>query len=288
MYYAEIIADSISPRGHRATTMEVQFPRFVLAEFNTHRAFSRNSASSRAIPIKKQIAAIKENPVYPLVFGTAKPGMQAGPPLEPGTKEYRKALRWWNFSMSASLKAAAALDKVGVHKQVTNRILEPYMWHKVIVTSTDWENFFNQRCSSLAQPEIDKIACMMRDVLEVSSPRPLDYGQYHLPYVQRDELDLPIEFQIAISIARCARVSYLTHDKIVDRAKDFALFMRLVTETPPHYSPLEHVCTPVNLEGYIPAGNFYGWQQMRHLTSMTTQVQNIIAEELALEVTNGS
>ena len=149
---AKVILDSISPDGVRLTTLEVEIHRFILPEFNTHREFSRNSASSRAIPFKKIVDRIKERIAYPYKWGTNQPGMQAGPPLE--GEDVEKAKLIWKASFESALEHAYKLQKLNVHKEVINRLLEPYMFHKIIVTATSYENFFNLRCSDLAQEEI--------------------------------------------------------------------------------------------------------------------------------------
>jgi hypothetical protein len=241
--------------------------RFVLAEFNTHRAFSRNSASSRAIPIKKRIAAIRDDLAYPVEWGSNQRGMQAGHILnELATSSSRSV---WKAASEVAISGAEALNTFGVHKQIVNRLLEPFLWHTVIVSSTEWDNFFKQRCSSLAQPEIRVVAEAMRDALNESTPNRLEVGQWHTPYIQPDECNLRAYDRIKISAARCARVSYLTHDGRRDHDLDFDLYEKLVEADPPHWSPLEHVATPLsNLEDDPSwVGNFEGWAQWRHLSS---------------------
>jgi thymidylate synthase ThyX len=261
MIYAKVIEDSVTTEGKRLTTMEVQMHRFVLAEFNTHRVFSRNSSSSRAIPIEKQIAKISKHPAYPVSWGSNKSGMQAGEPLH-GSKA-NKARRTWKRASKKAIKTSRSLEKLGVHKEIANRILEPYMWHTVIVSSTEWDGFFEQRCSHMAQPEIRLVANAMRDAYKKSVPFLLVDGEMHLPYIQPGEFDLPDYKKARISIARCARVSYLTHDNIYSIEKDLGLFDRLCTADPPHWSPMEHVATPLTDE-LDPSGNFNGFAQVRH------------------------
>jgi thymidylate synthase ThyX len=261
MIYANVIADSITAAGERLTTMEVQMHRFVLAEFNTHRMFSRNSASSRAIPIEKQIAKIAKNPAFPLEWGSNKSGMQAGEPLN--NKDAKKAKKVWKKACKRAIKDCRKLEDLGVHKQIANRILEPYMWHTVIVSSTEWDNFFEQRCSSLAQPEIRFAALAMRNAYQNSVPFLLMPGEFHLPYLQPGEENLPEYTKTQICIARCARVSYLTHDNQYSVEKDVILFDRLVSAEPPHWSPMEHIATPLS-EDLDPSGNFDGYAQVRH------------------------
>lgn len=260
MIYAKVIADSISPTGSRLTTIEAQYPLFIHAHVLTHRAFSRNGASARAIPTKKVIQQVRENPCIPLQFGSNQPGMQAGPPVEGYDCEgsWRRAALW-------ACDWAEELADAGVHKEIVNRIIAPYRWHTSIITSTEagWNNFFEQRISPLAQPEICRLAEQINWAMSASKPHELDYGEWHLPYV-----DQPAYSDRAgdrkISAARCARVSYLTHDGVRDVSKDLELYDRLVSADPPHWSPLEHVATP-SLNWLIVDGNFDGWEQLRHL-----------------------
>ena len=258
---ARVVADSVSSAGERLTTLEVRLHRFVLAEFNTHRAFSRNSASSRAIPVRREIDRVGADPAYPLEWPTEQRGMQGGAALS--ASDQAAAMVVWDETRQAVIAAAERLEALGVHKSVTNRLLEPFMWQTIIVSATDWDGFFTQRCSPLAQPEIRAAAEAMRAVYLASTPRSLAAGEWHLPYVQPDEsLELGVAKRVAA--ARCARVSYLTHDGRRDLAADLQLYDRLVAARPPHASPLEHVARPRNNDE--PAqGNFRGWIQLRHL-----------------------
>jgi len=258
MIYAKVIEDSINAYGDRLTTMEVCMHRYVLAEFNTHRAFSRNSASSRAIPVSKTIEQVESNLAMPVQFGSAQKGMQAGPPLE--GEALADAQEEWEDAASDACKSARRLLKLGVHKQVVNRLLEPFLWHKAIVSSTEWDNFFSQRCSPLAQPEINVLACAMREALNGSRPVEKKYFQWHTPYLLDEERDLPLSVRLKISAARCARVSYLNHDGKRDMEKDIELFDKLASANPPHWSPMEHVACPYDGMG---ERNFNGWAQLR-------------------------
>jgi thymidylate synthase ThyX len=258
---AEVVLDSRAPDGPRLITVEVTMHRFVLAEFNTHRVFSRNSASSRAIPVAKQLDRILEDPALPVEFGSAQAGMQAGPPLD--GEAHDAALATWLAARDDAVAAARRLLELGVHKQVANRILEPFMWHTVICTAVDWDGFYEQRCSPLAQPEIRVAAEAIRDAITASRATPLHDGDWHTPYIRPDEVDLDVETRKRISAARCARVSYLTHDGRRDLAADEVLYQRLVTADPPHWSPLEHVARPQRPDE-APLGNLRGWRQLRH------------------------
>lgn len=258
---AEVVRDSVSTAGVRLTTIEVTLHRFVLAELNTHRVFSRNSASSRAIPVQRQLDAVLDNPAVPLEFGSNQRGMQAGPPL--AGEDHARALAAWLEARDAAVASARNLLDLGVHKQVANRILEPFIWHTVIVTATEWDGFWQQRCSPLAQPEIRAAADAMRAAYDASTPAEVADGDWHTPYVRDDERDLDLETRKRIAAARCARVSYLTHDGRRDLSADEELYDRLVTAEPPHWSPLEHVATPSD-DPAVP-GNFRGWRQLRHV-----------------------
>ncbi|HET9676133.1 MAG TPA: FAD-dependent thymidylate synthase [Solirubrobacterales bacterium] len=294
-FEAKVLADSVSPAGHRLTTLEATFPRFILAEFNTHRVFSRNSASSRAIPVAKQLRRVLDDPYVPIEFGSNKPGMQAGPPLTGKARDAAEA-EWLAArddavrhvlglitspenvagfeDLHACLEAAQgslkepAAEWLNVHKQVANRLLEPFMWHTVIVSSTTWENFWNLRCHPDAQPEIHLIAMKMKEAVERSVPTRLEPDEWHLPLVgqaEREEASSPEEVA-KISIGRCARVSYLTHAGTRDLSADVTLYDRLLESG--HMSPMEHVArpmTPTELEQSEWSGNFQGWIAHRKL-----------------------
>jgi thymidylate synthase ThyX len=294
-FEAKVLADSRSPAGHRLTTLEATFPRFVLAEFNTHRVFSRNSASSRAIPIAKQMRRVLEDPYVPIEFGSNQPGMQAGPALS-GEKRETAEREWLrarddavrrvlglvagpeSFSPDDDLlgvlqeveeairNRAQPSEWLNVHKQVANRLLEPFMWHTVIVTATEWDNFWNLRCHPDAQPEIRLVAETMRDTAAASEPEEIAEGEWHLPLVRPEDRDqvASIEDLIKISAGRCARVSYLTHAGVRDLDADIELHDRLLESG--HMSPLEHPArplTPEELESGEWCGNFRGWRPYR-------------------------
>lgn len=260
MYQVKILADSVSESGHRLTTMEVTYPRIIHAEMLTHRVFSRNSASSRAIPIATMIQRAMENPFVPTYWGANQKGMQAHQEVDEDAQ--RKARYEWLLARDSAVQRAKSLLALGVHKQLANRLLEPFQWHTVIVSATDFENFFALRCHPDAQPEIRTIAETMRIVLNASTPTLLHSHEWHTPLLP-DEDDLLKVYDHAsllkISAARCARVSYLTHDGERDPEKDLELYARLVDRSPRHSSPLEHVATPCIGGG----GNLKGWMQLR-------------------------
>lgn len=307
-YACAVRGDSLSPDGVRLTTLEVTFPRYVLAEVNTHRVFSRNSASSRAIPVAKRIAAVRENPFVP-PFGKNQRGMQAGEDL--GDEDAQTAELIWRHAALKAAEYAEQLAELEVHKQVANRLLEPFVWHEAILTSTAWENFLNQRDpvrSPLADPAIQPAARLIAEALESSEPIELAPGEFHLPYIRPEDheeahawamirTDLtgvdvdPQEILRRVSTARCARVSYLTHDGRRDMSKDLQLYRDLVSARPMHASPLEHVAKPCSCDEYLAfriagenpgnpddpfvstkgitlrpdhRGNFAGFDQLRH------------------------
>lgn len=207
MYNAKVLADSIVSSGARLTTFEVTFPRFILAEANTHRKLSRNSASSRAIPVEKRIAQLLENPFVPESFAANKSGMQAGAEL--GDAEQDQARAAWLSSRDEAVDHAGVLVDLAVHKQHANRVLEPYAWHTAIFTATDWDNFFALRDHKAAQPEMQITARHMRTALYKSEPRVLSRGDWHLPHVTYEERkELGIEYSVKASVVRCAAVSF--------------------------------------------------------------------------------
>lgn len=257
---AKVICDSVTTAGHRLTTIEAEFPRCILAEVNTHRVFSRNSASSRAIPVEKMIKRVTEDPFVPLYWGKNQSGMQASGEVE----DKPKADRMWRHAAQQAVAAAMKLHDVGLHKQIVNRVLEPFLWHKAIISSTEWDNFLSQRDHEAAEPHMRILAKCIRAALAGSNPLLLETGQWHTPYIdpEADHGLHPIE-QCMVSAARCARVSYLTHDGCRDTSEDLRLFNKLADANPPHASPLEHVATPDR--SFRAPGNFKGWVQFRHL-----------------------
>lgn len=254
---AKIIADSINPSGQRLTTMEVRYPRFIHSEFMTHRVFSRNAASSRAIPNRKLVDQVRNNPMEPIAWGRNRSGMSADTELD--DEMIATIRREWLELARHTADVAERWAGMGLHKQVVNRVLEPFLPITVIVTATEWNNFFVQRISPNAQPEIEKLATEMKSALAQSNPRLLVAANWHTPYVTSDEMDLPIFQKCKISVARCARVSYLNHHGVRDLDADVKLYERLLSDG--HHSPFEHVATPVL--GRV--ANFDGWGSFRAL-----------------------
>lgn len=287
-YKAKILCDSLSPAGVRLTTFEVTFPRIVLAEFNTHRTFSRNSASSRAIPVEKMLKKVKEDPFIPIYWGKNQKGMQAEQEL---TEEEQKDTQYqWLAARDEVIFRVEELLLIGAHKQIANRLLEPWLWHTVLVTATEWDNFWGLRCNKDAQPEIRKIADMMKELYDAGVPKQLKEGQWHLPLIGEEEVwssdgitFFGLEDIIKVCVGRCCRVSYLTHDGKRDPRADVDLCEKLLKSG--HMSPFEHAARPMTLNdaqeivmhqlktcGTFPpsvdpknvfCGNFRGWVQAR-------------------------
>lgn len=242
-YAATILADSVTEHGERMTTFEVTFPRIVLAEVNTHKMLSKNSASSRAIPVSKKIAQVVADPFIPASFVKNQKGMQAAESLQ--DDDAALARSWWDRGRDWALDVARGLDAAGLHKALANRVLEPYAWHTAILSGTDWDNFFHLRVNPDAQGEFRTAAEMMLGLYERGVPRLLTDLDWHLPLVSPEERisGEPIERLVKVSVARCARVSFLTHAGIRDLLEDLALYDRLVAAG--HLSPLEHVARPM-------------------------------------------
>ena len=262
-YNVEIVLDSISEAGCRITTMKLLFPRYILAQFNTHRVFSRNASSSRAIPIGKMIEKIKANPAIPLTWGSNKAGMQAGEELS--DDKIIRAYNEWVKALDLAIGQAEVLYDIGLHKQHVNRILEPFMLIEVLVTATEWDNFFELRCHKDAQPEIQHLANLMRDTLNKSKPA---IRHAHLPFITIEEwkefmIDaIDMDYLMKLSTARCARVSYTLRDGSIDREKDIALHDRLVVAEPLHASPAEHQAVAMKDDSFN--RNFRGWSMYRN------------------------
>lgn len=271
MIKANIIADSISPANVRITTFVLVYPRFIHAEFMTHRMFSRNASSSRAIPVSKQIQMVVDNPAIPLAFTKNQKGMQGGEALT--GDEHKKAVEVWLRAREWAVDYAKRLADLEVHKQYANRILEPWAHISVVCTATDYDNFFALRCHEAAQPEIHELADLMYDQYMTVRPTRLKAGEWHVPFATGEKCDSVSWDQVCqMSVARCARVSFLNHDGTKpDYKKDFELYQRLVGSTPIHASPAEHQAMAA-LDPNLRSGNLRGWVQYRK----TLKNENIV------------
>lgn len=255
---ATVIADSVSPAGKRITTLELVYPRFIHAEFLTHRAVSRNAASSRATPTAVLLKEVGENAVYPSIWRKNQPGMRGGEELSKSAQE-SAAYAWKNAARNARL-AAERLANLGVAKETVNRLLEPFARIRTLVTATEWDNFFKLRLDKEhVQPEMYELAFAMKQAMAISTPIE---RRYHLPYVGNGGAsELCGNFPLLMSAARCARVSYLTHDqKRPDELKDYQLAIRLKESE--HMSPFEHPAFALSADSSC--ANFRGWQSYRY------------------------
>lgn len=232
---AKIITDSINPAGVRLTTFVCRYPRFIHSEIMTHRALSRNASSSRAIPVKTMIKQVLDDPAVPVFWGKNKAGMQAKEELTGWRLHLVKAM--WLLSRYPAVLFALIMIKLQLHKQIANRILEPWMYIETIITATEWTNFFSLRLHPDAQPEFQQLAKVMAKEYLKSKPLMRDH---HLPFVTKDEMEkYSIGDCLRFSVARCARVSYLNHDGSKPNIKkDLELWTSL--KSAGHMSPFEH------------------------------------------------
>ena len=289
---ARIILDSVGPNGSRLTTFELTYPRMVHAELMTHRLLSRNSASSRAIPVKRMIERVVDDPAMPVFWGRANPGMQSNAELdEPILSEIK---RDWLQLRDIVVGCVKLFGTMGLHKQLANRPLETWMDITVIATATHWSNMRALRVHPAAQPEIADVMRKAFELYDTSEPQELAHGQWHLPFVTGydEEVLRPIvdgftwfhdragysdEDLCMISSGRCAAVSYLNHDtgksepdKDVERSKKIL--------SSGHMSPFEHVAQAMTRDQWltygrvqatkwvtegVPVGNLWGWRQYR-------------------------
>jgi thymidylate synthase ThyX len=281
---AKILADSISERGDRITTYLLTFPRIILAEFNTHRAFSRNSASSRAIPFKKMVESVQTNPFIPIAWQKDHKGMQGTEYLSDapaGVSDKEFAIDMWLEARDAAVINSKILNDTGVTKQLCNRLLEPFMWHTVICTATEYENFFKLRDHEAAEIHIQELARRMKEAMSNSTPKVLQTGEWHIPF--GDTIDLSgekyaeaaineegnwEEVAMKIATAKCARVSYTTVGSTSSNSHtaDIELYNRLLESG--HMSPFEHCAQVMEPERYFErpySRNFRGFMQYREL-----------------------
>ncbi len=268
MIEARVIADSVNDYGNRLTTFVCTYPRFVLAEVNTHRQLSRNSASSRAIPVQRMIEAVLEHPVIPLHWGKNQKGMQAEQELTPEEQERARGL--WLEARDQAVAQVEKLLQLGLHKQVANRLLEAWLWTQSVISATEWENFYGLRTDAAAQPEFQALALAMFKAQQRSRPRHLETGEWHIPMVSPEEVrQLSLgeavharynDVALRVSAGRCAGVSYtLKREKNTEEA--MAVTATLIQNG--HMSPLEHQAQAWPGIDTACSGNFRGWYQFR-------------------------
>lgn len=269
MIKAKIIADSKSAHTEqRITTFELEYPRFIHSELMTHRQFSRNASSSRAIPIDKMIEQVQANPATPIHWGLNQSGMQANQEIPYIQKELANAL--WIKAKNNAVAVAKEMKELGLHKQIVNRVLEPFQMMKTLVTATSFDNFFNLRCHKDAQPEIKQLADLMYQAMQESEPESLKAGEWHTPYIKHSRKDngeiiyfiegsmkdtqdnlieptiqyLPMELAIKISCSCSAQVSYRNNDTSIEKA--IKIYDKLIGSEPKHASAFEHCATPID------------------------------------------
>lgn len=302
---AKVVCDSISEQGVRLTTFEVEAPRIILAEINTHNAISKNCSSTRAITLSKAVEQIEQNGFTPLYWGKKKTGMSA----EQEISKTFSAKGFWENAKRNAITSVENLDNIEVHKQISGRLLEPFQMVKQVLTATDLDNFFNLRIHPTAQPEILMLAYKIYKALQESVPFELKAGEWHLPYVvtTRDNeggimyvdslkethyVEYSLEQAKRISSSCCAQTSYRKTDDSLTKADD--VFDKLVKADVLHSSPMEHQATPIkqpcyvtgvnelhpetwqdgvthmNKQGQLCSGNLRGWVQYRHLLPNNT------------------
>lgn len=285
---ATIIKHSISPEGITLGSVQMRYPRFIHAELMTHRVLSRNARSSRAVPVETMLREIETDPVVPLFWGANQKGMQAGAECDAlisqswrddcSPHDTLTNVEAWLQARDYAVGMARAFMQAGYHKQVINRLLEPFMHIDVLVTATEWANFLALRDHHMAEPHIAVLARAVKAAFAESTPRLLKKGQWHLPYMSDAEVQAMgcIDTAIKVSVARCARISYKPFDGNADVASEIARHDQLVGAAPMHASPAEHQATPdmtVGPHGSVPVvwnqpelhGNLRGWCQYRKL-----------------------
>lgn len=256
---ATIIQDSInSYTKTRIITYELEYPRFIHAEVMTHKMLAKNAASSRAIPVAKTIEQVTSNPAHPVFWGKNQPGMQSVEELDDSIKEDVQYL--WKSASQMACTYAKCMEENGAHKQIVNRILEPFVMMKIVITGTEWNNFFWLRNHKDAQPEFKDLAAKMQKAKDESKPFVLLDGEWHVPYINRERYtlgngesdiiysigaddadgvqDLTTNEALMLSSSLCAQTSYRKADDTLEKA--VSIYKRLVESEPVHASPFEH------------------------------------------------
>lgn len=282
---ARVVAKSYNRLLNKtAITFELEYPRYIHSEFMTHRQFSRNAASSRAIPVANIISQVWNNPALPVHWGKNQPGMQAKTSLE-GIALSLATLAW-NGAAKAAAGFAWVMNKLNLHKQVANRILEPFQIMKTVMTTTELGNFYWLRDHPDADPTIHELARCMREADAFATAVDLLPGEWHMPYYGTgfwsENAGDSLEDALATSSSCCAQVSFRKLDGSLDKAHK--IYARLVESEPVHASPFEHQATPIhsgNLtkppskwangithkdrKGMLHSGNLAGFIQHRQL-----------------------
>lgn len=278
MIKAEILLDSIGAGGSapRLTTFLLTFPRFILSEVNTHRMLSRNYPSSRAIPVEKRLEMMSENLVIPIEWGMNDTSMQSKVVASSATAHFAE-LEWRKAAFHA-MQSARELNQLGLHKQIVNRLLEPFIEVTGLVTGTQaaWENFLALRAEESADPHIQRLAYLLLEEYNRSTPQILKPGEWHVPFGSQMPPGLSWDEQIKVAVARSARVSFNNFDGSQDVEKDFKLHDRLAAQG--HWSSFEHIAQVPSLyhessetvslataaeKAQALGGNLAGWLQLR-------------------------
>ncbi len=265
---AKIIADSVSAvNGQRITTFELEYPRFIHSELMTHRLFSRNAMSSRAVPVEKMLEHVREDPAFPIHWGLNQRGMQAKEEVS-GVDRYGNDLKWllkarWHEAARMQASFAQEFSEHGLHKQVVNRILEPFQLMKTVLTATEFDNFFWLRKHEDAQPEIKDLADKMYEAMQENNTATLSSDDWHTPYFGDGywlkDCGISLEDALAISSSCCAQVSYRLLDDSIEKARK--VYQRLVESTPVHASPFEHQASPMEQPWGDTLGGFVEWSE---------------------------
>jgi hypothetical protein len=298
---ARVVAHSLNvATGDELVTMEWTYPRMVHAEALRHRALSRNAASSRAIPVKKMLEAIRREPAAPVEWGTARAGMQAGVPLE-GVVADTAGLWWADSARDAIRRAEIGLTVFDLHKQVVNRLVEPFAHITELVSGTEWGNFYRLRISPFADPTLRALATAAAQAHLASTPRECSPGDWHIPFGDEMSPGLTQESRIKVAVARCARISYLNHDGLRFGVED-DIRKHDELQANRHWSPFEHVAQAMEApdasmlermrvafgenaatafrENLLHSRNFRGWRQYRAMVD-TDSTASMTREELA-------
>lgn len=258
--FAKVIEDSVF-RDTRLITLEIDLWRAILPELNTHRMISRNFQSTRAVPTKKLIEQVRENPYIPVKFAKNQAGMVAGEVFS--GEDHEQALNAWLNAAKSAAEYAETLTSMGVHKEVAGRLIEPFMWTRGVVTATldSWNAFLKLRLHKDAQPEIYALAEKVSEAISNSKPEYLIPGEWHLPYVGTKHLDLSLSDAIKVSVSCCGQVSYRQLDDSLEKAKRIYELLNLPVNgvypnDPPHLSPSEHCAVASDNDGSL-SGNFH-------------------------------
>ena len=292
-------------------TVRMRYPRPIHGEIMTHRVFGRNARSSRAVPVKTMLNEVRNTPFVPWHWGKNQKGMQAGEECDEivwvqklvmpkNGYAYGHSEDWkgsevektgvsaedaWLLASSRAMQAAEAFMEAGYHKQLANRLLEPFSWIDTLITSNRWDNFLWLRDHKDAEPHLQDLARLVKVALEEAKVQELKPGEWHLPYITDADREFVSDngmrdwfnqdFLCKISAARCARISYKPFDGDASYEREMDRYNMLVTSERVHASPLEHQATPDRYDPDYPNtqqwecqmhhGNLPGWIQARKL-----------------------